>query len=62
MVPIGTFRQYVAVERDQVIPSPEHLSDDQVAAWPLGAVTAWRYMTYTRRIDELTMVMTGRRW
>ncbi|EKM55116.1 uncharacterized protein PHACADRAFT_195141 [Phanerochaete carnosa HHB-10118-sp] len=41
-VPIGTFRQYVAVERDQVILSPEHLNDDQIAAWPLGAVTAWR--------------------
>jgi NADPH:quinone reductase-like Zn-dependent oxidoreductase len=43
-VPIGTFRQYVAVKRDQVILSPEHLSDEQAAAWPLGAVTAWRYV------------------
>lgn len=42
VVPIGTFSQYVAVERDQVILSPEHLNDDQLAAWPLGAVTAWR--------------------
>ncbi|KIP08891.1 hypothetical protein PHLGIDRAFT_116893 [Phlebiopsis gigantea 11061_1 CR5-6] len=42
VVPIGTFSQYVAVERDQVILSPEHLNDYQLAAWPLGAVTAWR--------------------
>ncbi|KAI0780500.1 NAD-P-binding protein [Trametes elegans] len=40
--PLGTFAQYVAVERDQVIPTPEHLDDVQAAAWPLGAVTAWR--------------------
>ncbi|KAF8626744.1 hypothetical protein AX15_004714 [Amanita polypyramis BW_CC] len=40
--PIGTFSEYVAVERDQVIPSPEHLDDVQIAAWPLAGVTAWR--------------------
>ncbi|KAI0636553.1 NAD-P-binding protein [Trametes polyzona] len=40
--PLGTFTQYVAVERDQVIPTPEHLDDVHAAAWPLGAVTAWR--------------------
>jgi len=40
--PFGTFAEYVAVDRDEVIPSPEHLNDEQVAAWPLGGVTAWR--------------------
>ncbi|KAJ3551698.1 hypothetical protein NP233_g13030 [Leucocoprinus birnbaumii] len=40
--PIGTFSEYIVVERDQVIPIPDHLSDVQAAAWPLGAVTAWR--------------------
>lgn len=40
--PLGTFSQYVAVDRDQVIPSPDHLTDEQVSAWPLGGVTAWR--------------------
>lgn len=40
--PLGTFSEYVVVERDQVIPTPEHLDDVQVAAWPLGGVTAWR--------------------
>ncbi|KXN92663.1 hypothetical protein AN958_11764 [Leucoagaricus sp. SymC.cos] len=40
--PIGTFSEYITVERDQVIPTPDHLSDVEAAAWPLGAVTAWR--------------------
>lgn len=42
IVPIGTFAEYVAVERDQVIPTPDHLDDQHAAAWPLGGVTAWR--------------------
>ncbi|KAI0672793.1 NAD(P)-binding protein [Trametes maxima] len=41
-VPLGTFTQYLVVERDQVIPTPDHLDDVHAAAWPLGAVTAWR--------------------
>lgn len=40
--PIGTFTEYIVVEREQVILTPDHLSDVQAAAWPLGAVTAWR--------------------
>ncbi|TRM61209.1 hypothetical protein BD626DRAFT_549209 [Schizophyllum amplum] len=40
--PIGTFSEYVVVERDEVIPSPAHLDDVQVAAWPLAGLTAWR--------------------
>ncbi|KAG6911397.1 hypothetical protein DXG01_016494 [Tephrocybe rancida] len=39
---IGTFTEYVVVERDQVIASPKHLSDVEISAWPLGGVTAWR--------------------
>ena len=42
VVPIGTFSQYVVVERDQVILTPSHLSDEQVSAWPLAGLTAWR--------------------
>ena len=42
IVPVGTFAEYVTVERDQVIPTPEHLDDEHAAAWPLGGVTAWR--------------------
>ncbi|KAF8626742.1 hypothetical protein AX15_004713 [Amanita polypyramis BW_CC] len=40
--PIGTFSEYVVVERDQVILTPDHLNDLQIAAWPLAGVTAWR--------------------
>ncbi|KAJ8496183.1 hypothetical protein ONZ51_g1305 [Trametes cubensis] len=40
--PLGTFAEYVVVERDQVIPTPDHLDDVHAAAWPIGAVTAWR--------------------
>ncbi|KAF5344395.1 hypothetical protein D9756_011350 [Leucocoprinus leucothites] len=40
--PIGTFSEYIVVERDQVIATPSHLNDVQAAAWPLGGVTAWR--------------------
>lgn len=42
MPPLGTFAEYIVVERDQVIPAPDHLDDVQVAAWPLGGLTAWR--------------------
>ncbi|KAH9901425.1 NAD-P-binding protein [Cubamyces lactineus] len=40
--PLGTFAEYVVVERDQVILTPDHLDDVHAAAWPIGAVTAWR--------------------
>ena len=42
--PIGTFTEYVAVERKYVIPTPDHLSCEVAAAWPLGGVTAWRFV------------------
>lgn len=38
----GTFAQYLVVERSQVIRTPDHVDDVHAAAWPLGAVTAWR--------------------
>ncbi|KAI1788391.1 NAD(P)-binding protein [Ganoderma leucocontextum] len=41
-VDFGTFAQYVVVDRDQVIPTPDHLDDVHAAAWPVGGVTAWR--------------------
>jgi NADPH:quinone reductase-like Zn-dependent oxidoreductase len=42
--PLGTFTEYVVVERNQVIRSPDHLDDIQISAWPLGGLTAWRYV------------------
>ena len=41
-VDFGTFAQYVVVDRDQIIPTPDHLDDVHAAAWPVGGVTAWR--------------------
>ncbi|KAH6902699.1 hypothetical protein BKA70DRAFT_1516572 [Coprinopsis sp. MPI-PUGE-AT-0042] len=42
MYPSGTFSEYIVVERDYVIPIPDHLDDVHAAAWPLGGLTAWR--------------------
>lgn len=41
---LGVFSEFVVVERDQVIIAPDHLDDIHLAAWPLGGVTAWRYI------------------
>ncbi|OBZ65768.1 putative zinc-type alcohol dehydrogenase-like protein YogA, partial [Grifola frondosa] len=51
-VPIGTFAQYVAVERDQLIITPDHLDDEHAAAWPLGAVTAWRASVVNAHVQK----------
>lgn len=42
--PIGTFTEYVVVERKHVIPTPDHLSSEEAAAWPVAGVTAWRFV------------------
>ena len=43
--PHGTFTEYIIVERDQVFLTPDHLDDVHIAAWPLGGLTAWRYVS-----------------
>ncbi|KAI0320715.1 NAD-P-binding protein [Amylostereum chailletii] len=50
--PIGTFTDYVVVERTQVIPTPDHLDDVHAAAWPLGGVTAWRASMINARVEK----------
>ena len=40
---LGTFAEYVVVDRDEVVKTPSHLDDEHAAAWPLAGVTAWRY-------------------
>ena len=40
--PIGTFTEYVTVERKYLIATPNHLSSVEVAAWPVAGLTAWR--------------------
>ncbi|OCH93814.1 NAD(P)-binding protein [Obba rivulosa] len=51
-VPIGTFTQYVVVERDEVIPTPDHLDDIHAAAWPLGGLTAWRAVVVNAQVKK----------
>ena len=47
---IGTFADFIVVEKDEVIEIPEHLSFEQAAAWPCAGVTAWRYAAGLRRL------------
>ncbi|KAJ7726155.1 NAD(P)-binding protein [Mycena maculata] len=49
--PLGTFADYVVVPRDEVIPTPPHLNDEQAAAWPLAGVTAWRAISILARVE-----------
>ncbi|PCH37808.1 NAD(P)-binding protein [Wolfiporia cocos MD-104 SS10] len=51
-IPIGAFAQHIVVERDQVIPTPSHLSDEHIAAWPVGGVTAWRAAIVNARVQK----------
>ncbi|CAA7271074.1 unnamed protein product [Cyclocybe aegerita] len=58
--PLGTFSEYVLVERDQVIPSPEHLDDVHIAAWPVGGVTAWRAAAVNAQVQRgQNVLITG---
>ena len=51
MFDFGTFAHHVVVDRDQVIQTPDHVDDIHAAAWPLGAVTAWRYIYHHASLD-----------
>ncbi|KDR73817.1 hypothetical protein GALMADRAFT_251643 [Galerina marginata CBS 339.88] len=58
--PLGTFAEYVVVERDQVIPTPEHLDDVHMAAWPVGGVTAWRAVSVNAQVQKgQNILITG---
>ncbi|KAI6148520.1 hypothetical protein BKA82DRAFT_12015 [Pisolithus tinctorius] len=58
--PLGTFSEYVVVERDQVLQTPEHLDDVHMAAWPLGGVTAWRAVMVNAQVTEgQNVLITG---
>jgi NADPH:quinone reductase-like Zn-dependent oxidoreductase len=39
----GTWGEYVAVDKEDVVPCPSHLSVSQAAAFPLAGLTAYRY-------------------
>ncbi|KAF8495376.1 hypothetical protein JB92DRAFT_2796305 [Gautieria morchelliformis] len=49
---IGTFCEYVVVEREEVLETPPHLDDEHAAAWPLAGITAWRAVNHQAQIQQ----------
>ncbi|OJA18594.1 hypothetical protein AZE42_08605 [Rhizopogon vesiculosus] len=59
-LPFGTFADYVIVERNQVIRSPDHLDDVQISAWPIAGLTAWRAAIVNADVSEdQNILITG---
>jgi zinc-binding alcohol dehydrogenase/oxidoreductase len=48
----GTYAQFVKVPADHVFPKPSHLSHEEAAAIPLGALTAYRALFSRGQIKE----------
>ncbi|KAF8151082.1 hypothetical protein K438DRAFT_1688264 [Mycena galopus ATCC 62051] len=57
--PLGTFAEYVIVQRREVLQTPAHLTDEQIAAWPLGGLTAWRSIALANISRGDTVLITG---
>jgi zinc-binding alcohol dehydrogenase/oxidoreductase len=56
----GTFAQFIKVPADHVFPKPSHLSHEEAAAIPLGALTAYRALVTRGRLQEgETVVVPG---
>jgi NADPH:quinone reductase-like Zn-dependent oxidoreductase len=56
----GTFAQFVKVPGDHVFPKPSHLSHEEAAAIPLGALTAYRALVTRGRVQQgETVVVPG---
>jgi len=53
----GTFAEYVAVPAANVYLKPEHLSDDEAAAVPLGGLTAYRALVTRGRVTRDDVVL-----
>ena len=47
----GTFAQFIKVPSDHVFPKPSHLSHEEAAALPLGALTAYRALVTRGQIQ-----------
>lgn len=50
--PLGTFAEYAVVDRKEVILTPSHVTDVQMAAWPVAAVTAWRAAIVNGKVQK----------
>ncbi len=48
----GTYAQFVKVPADHVYPKPSHLSHEEAAALPLGALTAYRALFTRGQLQE----------
>jgi len=48
----GTYAQFVKVPADHVYPKPSHLSHEEAAALPLGALTAYRALFSRGQLQE----------
>ncbi|KAK7038381.1 PKS-ER domain-containing protein [Favolaschia claudopus] len=57
--PLGTFSEYVVVERKEVLKTPAHLNDEQIAAWPLAGLTAWRSIALAKISKGDAILITG---
>src|SRR5918992_1304924 len=56
----GTFAQFVKVPAENVFPKPSHLSHEEAAALPLGALTAYRALVTRGGVQEgETVVVPG---
>src|ERR671915_1866767 len=56
----GTFAQFVKVPAENVFPKPSHISHEEAAAIPLGALTAYRALVTRGKVEEgETVVVPG---
>ena len=56
----GTLAEYMLTTADRLVKAPEHLTDEQAAAIPLAALTAYRAIfTQGHLMDGQTVLITG---
>ncbi|SNX81679.1 related to acyl-CoA synthetase [Melanopsichium pennsylvanicum] len=57
---VGTFAEYVAVEKDQLVPAPKHLTPEQAAALPCASLTAYRALFIKAKVSKgQNLLLTG---
>ncbi|CCF54093.1 related to acetyl coenzyme A synthetase / conserved uncharacterized protein (N-terminal fragment) [Ustilago hordei] len=57
---VGCFAEYVAVEKDQIVPAPKHLTPEQAATLPCASVTAYRALfTKAQVCKGQNLLLTG---
>ncbi|CAK5267074.1 unnamed protein product [Mycena citricolor] len=56
---VGTFQEHIVLDRKEVIPTPSHLTDEEIAAWPLAGLTAWRSISLAEIPPNGTVFITG---